>query len=75
MLPIIKYSDVEEAIASANRLDVGHGASVWWTDVDRAKSVAIRIQAGTVRDFSARPGAPSTRASAALAGSGKPPTA
>ncbi len=47
MLPIIKYSDVEEAIASANRLDVGLGASVWSTDVDRAKSVASSIQAGT----------------------------
>ncbi len=48
VLPIIKYSDVEEAIASANRLNVGLGASVWSTDVDRAKSVASRVQAGTV---------------------------
>lgn len=48
VLPIIKYSKVEDAIASANRLDVGLGASVWSNDVNRAKEVASRIQAGTV---------------------------
>ncbi|MCG3190066.1 MAG: Phenylacetaldehyde dehydrogenase [Burkholderiaceae bacterium] len=48
VLPIIKYKDVESAIASANRLDVGLGASVWSSDVDKAKAVASRIQAGTV---------------------------
>ncbi len=48
VLPIIKYRDVEDAIASANRLDVGLGASVWSTNLDAAKAVATRIQAGTV---------------------------
>ncbi len=48
VLPIIKYRDVEEAIASANRLDAGLGASVWSSDVEAAKQVASRIQAGTV---------------------------
>ncbi len=48
VLPIIKYRDVEDAIASANRLNVGLGASVWSTDVEKAKAVASRIQAGTV---------------------------
>lgn len=48
VLPIIKYRDVEDAIASANRLDVGLGASVWSADVQKAKEVAMRIQAGTV---------------------------
>lgn len=48
VLPIIKYSKVEDAIASANRLDVGLGASVWSNDVNRAREVASRIQAGTV---------------------------
>lgn len=46
-LPIIKYSDVEDAISSANRLDVGLGASVWG-ERDEARKVAARIQAGTV---------------------------
>ena len=48
VLPIIRYRDVDDAIASANRLDVGLGASVWSTNVYRAREVASRIQAGTV---------------------------
>ncbi|MFT4210305.1 MAG: aldehyde dehydrogenase family protein [Microbacterium sp.] len=47
VLPIVKYSDVEEAIASANGLEVGLGASVWG-DRDEARKVAARIQSGTV---------------------------
>ena len=48
VLPIIKYRSVDDAVASANRLDAGLGASVWSTDVEQAKQVASRIQAGTV---------------------------
>lgn len=48
VLPIIKYRDVEDAIASANRLEAGLGASVWSTDLDKARAVASRIEAGTV---------------------------
>jgi acyl-CoA reductase-like NAD-dependent aldehyde dehydrogenase len=48
VLPIIKYERVEDAIASANRLDAGLGASVWSADTEKAKAVALRIQAGTV---------------------------
>ena len=48
VLPIIRYSDVEAAIASANRLDVGLGASVWSNDLDAARRVAQRLEAGTV---------------------------
>ncbi|HKU31912.1 MAG TPA: aldehyde dehydrogenase family protein [Arthrobacter sp.] len=47
-LPIIKYSTVDEAIAKANGLDVGLGASVWSADPAAAREVAARIQAGTV---------------------------
>lgn len=47
-LPIIRYTDVEEAIAAANRLDVGLGASVWSSDRDAAREVAGRLEAGTV---------------------------
>lgn len=48
VLPVIRYRTVDEAIASANRLRVGLGASVWSADVEAAKQVATRIQAGTV---------------------------
>lgn len=47
-LPIIKYSTVDEAVAKANALDVGLGASVWSSDPAAAREVAARIQAGTV---------------------------
>jgi acyl-CoA reductase-like NAD-dependent aldehyde dehydrogenase len=47
-LPIIRYSTVDEAVAKANGLDVGLGASVWSSDPDAARDVASRIQAGTV---------------------------
>lgn len=47
-LPIIRYSTVDEAVAKANALDVGLGASVWSSNLDEARKVAARIQAGTV---------------------------
>jgi phenylacetaldehyde dehydrogenase len=47
-LPIIKYTDIDEAIQMANALEVGLGASVWSTDREKAREVAARIEAGTV---------------------------
>ncbi|AXJ08854.1 aldehyde dehydrogenase family protein [Arthrobacter sp. PM3] len=47
-LPIIRYTTVEEAVAMANALDVGLGASVWSADPAAARSVAARLEAGTV---------------------------
>jgi len=48
VLPIIKYSDVDAAISSANGLDVGLGASVWSADLDEASRVARCLRAGSV---------------------------
>jgi acyl-CoA reductase-like NAD-dependent aldehyde dehydrogenase len=48
VLPIVAYDDLEQAIASANRLAFGLGASVWAPSVDAALPVASRLQAGTV---------------------------
>lgn len=48
VLPVIRYDDVNAAIAGANRLEAGLGASVWSSDVDRAREVALQLQAGTV---------------------------
>jgi acyl-CoA reductase-like NAD-dependent aldehyde dehydrogenase len=47
-LPIIRYTDLDEAISHANSLEVGLGASIWSADIKRAREVAARIQAGTV---------------------------
>ncbi|MCA4134789.1 aldehyde dehydrogenase family protein [Arthrobacter sp. M4] len=47
-LPIIRYSSIDEAVAQANALDVGLGASVWSGNLAEARNVAARLQAGTV---------------------------
>ena len=47
-LPIIRYSNLDDAVSKANGLDVGLGASVWSSDLSAAREVAARIQAGTV---------------------------
>ena len=48
VIPVVKYSAVEDAIARANASEQGLGASVWSSDPDEAVAVARRIQAGTV---------------------------
>lgn len=47
-LPVIRYSDIEDALAQANALDVGLGGSVWSGNVDKAKEVAKRLECGSV---------------------------
>jgi acyl-CoA reductase-like NAD-dependent aldehyde dehydrogenase len=47
ILPVIKYSDVEDAIARANASSVGLGGSVWSSDVERATQLASRLECGT----------------------------
>jgi acyl-CoA reductase-like NAD-dependent aldehyde dehydrogenase len=47
VLPIIRYTDVEDAIERANSLEVGLGGSAWSSDVEKAKAVASRLECGT----------------------------
>ncbi|GAB3615935.1 aldehyde dehydrogenase family protein [Okibacterium endophyticum] len=47
-IPIIRYTDVDDAIRRANDSEQGLGASVWANDPSAAIDVAKRIQAGTV---------------------------
>lgn len=47
-IPVIRYTDLDDAIARANNSTQGLGASVWGNDTDAAAQVATRIQAGTV---------------------------
>ena len=46
-LPVIRYSDLGEAVALANGLEVGLGSSVWSGDRAAALEVAARLEAGT----------------------------
>jgi acyl-CoA reductase-like NAD-dependent aldehyde dehydrogenase len=48
VLPVVRYADIDEAVAMANGLDVGLGASVWSADPAAARAVAARLEAGTV---------------------------
>jgi len=48
VLPLLKFNDIEDVIARANNTEYGLAASVWSKDVKSARSVAERIEAGTV---------------------------
>ena len=48
VLPVLKYSDLDDAIARANDTEYGLGGTVWGTDLNRAYAVAQQICAGTV---------------------------
>ena len=48
VLPVLRYSDIDEVIARANDTEFGLGGSVWSSDRDRAFGVATRFNAGTV---------------------------
>jgi len=47
ILPVLKYDDVDDALARANNTPYGLGGSVWSSNVDRAYEVAKRIDSGT----------------------------
>jgi acyl-CoA reductase-like NAD-dependent aldehyde dehydrogenase len=48
VLPVIRYTDVEDAIARANASENGLGGSVWSPDIEAARKVASRLECGTV---------------------------
>ncbi|MBY5935200.1 aldehyde dehydrogenase family protein [Tateyamaria omphalii] len=47
-LPIIKFSDLDEVIAQANRSENGLGGSVWSQDIEKAKEIALKMECGSV---------------------------
>ncbi|KAL4778405.1 ALDH-like protein [Aspergillus varians] len=48
ILPVLKWDDEEDVLARANASDSGLGASVWSKDMDRARRIADRLEAGNV---------------------------
>lgn len=48
ILPILTYTDLDDAIERANATDYGLGASVWTSDPDAAVPVAERLESGSV---------------------------
>ena len=47
ILPVVSFSDVEDALARANAVSVGLGGSVWSSDVAAAQALASRLECGT----------------------------
>jgi acyl-CoA reductase-like NAD-dependent aldehyde dehydrogenase len=47
IIPILKYSDLDDAIARANDTRFGLSGSVWTNDIVRGKEIAARLEVGT----------------------------
>ncbi|MFZ5608039.1 MAG: aldehyde dehydrogenase family protein [Pseudomonadota bacterium] len=48
ILPVIRFSEIDDVVARANASPYGLGASVWSADTAKAKAIAQRIESGTV---------------------------
>ncbi|PWR22400.1 aldehyde dehydrogenase [Zavarzinia compransoris] len=48
VLPLLKFNDLDDVVARANATEYGLAASVWGRDIETARQVAERIEAGTV---------------------------
>jgi acyl-CoA reductase-like NAD-dependent aldehyde dehydrogenase len=48
VLPVLRYTEISDAVARANDTEYGLGSSVWSADPDRAFAVAQQISAGTI---------------------------
>ncbi|MFC5301057.1 aldehyde dehydrogenase family protein [Azospira restricta] len=47
LVPVLRYRDVDDAIARANASEAGLGGSVWGADPARAAELAQRLECGT----------------------------
>jgi acyl-CoA reductase-like NAD-dependent aldehyde dehydrogenase len=48
VLPLLKFRETDDVVARANDTEYGLAASVWGKDIEAARSIAERIEAGTV---------------------------
>jgi acyl-CoA reductase-like NAD-dependent aldehyde dehydrogenase len=48
ILPIIRYTDVDDVIKQANKNDSGLGGSIWSADINKATALAKRMECGSV---------------------------
>ncbi len=48
IIPVIKYSEIEDAIWRANNSSAGLGGSIWSNDLEKAAELAGRLESGSV---------------------------
>ena len=48
IVPIIKYSDIDEVLERANDSESGLGGSIWSSDPEKAAELVARMECGTV---------------------------
>jgi acyl-CoA reductase-like NAD-dependent aldehyde dehydrogenase len=48
VIPVLRFSDVEDALRQANATPFGLGGSVWGKDIERAQDIARRVESGLV---------------------------
>jgi len=48
VLPVLRYDDLDDALARANDSDYGLGGTIWTKDIQRGIDVAMKIDSGTV---------------------------
>jgi acyl-CoA reductase-like NAD-dependent aldehyde dehydrogenase len=48
VVPVLRYSDIDDAIARANSTSYGLGGTVWAKDVERGMQVAMQVDSGVM---------------------------
>lgn len=48
VLPIVKFSDIDDVIQRTNNTNYGLGGSVWSKDIEKSKNIASQMETGTV---------------------------
>lgn len=48
VLPLVRFSDIDDVLAKVNASDYGLGGSVWSANPERAAEIASRVESGTV---------------------------
>ncbi|MBB3176663.1 aldehyde dehydrogenase family protein [Variovorax sp. Sphag1AA] len=48
LVPLLRFSEVDEVVRRANASEFGLGGSVWSADVEQAKAIGARLETGTV---------------------------
>ncbi|MET0988299.1 MAG: aldehyde dehydrogenase family protein, partial [Steroidobacteraceae bacterium] len=61
VLPLLRFNDIDEVIERANNSEYGLAGAVWSSDIDKAVSIAHRLDTGTVwinQNLQSAPGTP-----------------